>query len=84
MEDMGTIMLNNRAHQSRRAEVIAQIPATSHTSRRALDTHAALPARYGEDSGTTDDGERLGTVGIITQDMRKIIDSAELAFVTTV
>jgi hypothetical protein len=28
--------------------------------------------------------ERLETVGIITQDMRKIIDSAKLAFVPTV
>ena len=61
--------------------MIALIPATPHNSRRVLDTlRPHGPTRQERRHDT----ERLATVGIITQDMRKIIDSAKLAFVLTV
>ena len=75
-------MYKGRAHQDRDAEVIALIPATPHTSRRVLDTHCVPTARTRQERRY--DTERLGTVGIITQDMRKTTDSAKLAFVPTV
>jgi len=54
---------------------------TPHTPRRVLDTlRPHGPTRQERRRDT----ERLGTVGIITQDIRKIIDSAKLAFVPRV
>lgn len=61
--------------------MITLLPATPRTSCRVSDT---LRPRGPTRRKRGHDKERLGTVGIIAQDMRKTIDSAELAFVTTV
>lgn len=78
----GTVTYKGRAHQGRDAEVIPLIPVTPHTPRRVLDAHCVRTARHAKNAGTTrKDQERWESS---RKDMRKIIDSAKLAFVPTV